>query len=122
MRILANENIAGTVIRLLRERGHDVLSAKESMRSEPDEAVLARAQAEKRLVITQDKDFGELAFRWGLEADCGVILFRLAGATPEQDNQRVVEAIEGRTDWAGQFAVVTDDRIRVRPLPKTKRA
>jgi predicted nuclease of predicted toxin-antitoxin system len=120
MRILANENIAGTVIRMLREHGHDMLSAKESMRSEPDEAVLARAQAETRLVVTQDKDFGELAFRWGLEASCGVILFRLSGSTPEQDNQRMIEVIEGRTDWAGQFAVVTDDRIRFRPLPKKR--
>lgn len=63
MRILANENITGSVIEELRQRGHDVLAVKESMRGEQDDVILARAQAEERILITQDKDFGELAFR-----------------------------------------------------------
>jgi predicted nuclease of predicted toxin-antitoxin system len=79
MQILAHENVTATVIRELRQRGHDVLSVKEPMRAESDHAILARAQAEKRLVVTHDKDFGELAFRFGLPASCGVVLFRLSG-------------------------------------------
>lgn len=59
MRIIANENIIATVIRELRNRGHDVLWIKESMPSSTDEAFLARAQADSRLVLTHDKDFGE---------------------------------------------------------------
>ena len=117
MRILANENLAATVIRELRRRGHDVLSAKESMRAQPDEVVLARARDEARVVITHDKDFGELTFRWGLPVEAGVVLFRLSGANPDQDNQRVVGVIESRSDWPGHFAVATDDRVRMRPLP-----
>jgi predicted nuclease of predicted toxin-antitoxin system len=117
MRFVVNENITGTVIRELRHRGHDVLSVKESMRSERDEVILARAQAEQRIVITHDKDFGELAFRSRLPASCGVILFRLAGNDPDTDNRRILAAVESRADWEGRFAVVTDDRIRMRPLP-----
>lgn len=49
MRFLLNENMSRTVIRTLRERGHDVLSAKESLQGLPDEDVLARAQQEHRL-------------------------------------------------------------------------
>jgi hypothetical protein len=60
MRILANENVTGTVIAGLRGGGHDVLSVKESLRGEKDDAILARAQVEKRIVLTHDKDFGEL--------------------------------------------------------------
>ena len=63
MRFLVNENVTGTVIQELRQRGHNVLSVKESMRSEQDDVILARAQREQRLVVTHDKDFGELAFR-----------------------------------------------------------
>lgn len=118
MRFLVNENVAGTVIAELRNRGHDVLSAKECMRSEQDDVILTRAQAEQRIVVTHDKDFGELAFRSQLPAACGVILFRLSGVVPEMDNQRILEAIESRTDWAGHFSVVTDDRIKMRPLPE----
>lgn len=117
MRILANENIANTVIQDLRRQGHEVLSVKESMCSERDELILAKAQEEQWLVVTQDKDFGELAFRSRLPATCGIVLFRLSGPDPESDNRRVLEVLQSRTDWAGHFSVVTDTRIRMRPLP-----
>jgi predicted nuclease of predicted toxin-antitoxin system len=117
VRILANENVMASVIAELRQRGHDVLSVKESMPSERDEAVLARARAEGRVVVTHDKDFGELAFRAGLPASCGIVLFRLSGCDPASDRRRFLEAFEARTDWPGNFAVVTQDRIRMRSLP-----
>jgi predicted nuclease of predicted toxin-antitoxin system len=117
MRFLANENVSGTVIESLRDHGHDVLSVKESLRGEVDTVILARAQAEQRVVVTHDKDFGELAFRFGLSADCGVILLRLSGADPDADNRRALAAIESRTDWAAHFSVVTEGRIRMRPMP-----
>ena len=117
MRLLADENLPGSVVAELRARGHDVLSVKESMRGADDVAVLARAQAEVRVVLTQDKDFGELAYRTGLSAGCGVILFRLAGDDPDADGRHMVAATESRTDWSGSFAVVTARCSRVRPLP-----
>jgi len=117
MRLILNENISNTVAQSLRAIGHDVLAVKESMRGESDSNILARAQAEFRLVVTQDKDFGELAFRFGLPAGCGIILFRLAGSDPNADNQRMVEVINSRADWAGHFTVADDYRIRIRPLP-----
>jgi predicted nuclease of predicted toxin-antitoxin system len=116
-RILADENFPAPVIRSLRERGHDVASVKETMRGSDDRTVLARAQAEKRLVATFDKGFGELAFRFGLSAAGGVVLFRLNGLTPEADNARALAILESREDLAGHFTVVTDERVRVRPLP-----
>ena len=121
MKIFANENIAGSIIRTLRERGHDVLSVKESMRGTSDKEILARAQDEGRLVVTHDKDFGELAFRWGLPAQCGIILLRTTGSNPESTRQRIVELIEARSDWAGHFAVITDRHIKLRLLPAPRR-
>ena len=117
MRILANENFPGPVIRALREKGHDVESVKEEMKGVSDREVLERAQREGRLVVSFDKDFGELAFRFGLPATSGVILFRLSGPDPETDNARALAALESGLEWTGNFAVVTDDRIRIRPLP-----
>jgi predicted nuclease of predicted toxin-antitoxin system len=120
MRWIVNENVSGTVIRTLRERGHDVLSVKESLRGAADPEILAYAQADRRVVVTHDKDFGELAFRSGLPATSGVILFRLSSADPASDNHRMLEVLESSVDWTGQFAVVTDDRMRIRSLPKTR--
>lgn len=117
MRIIANENVTRTVIDQLRQLGHDVISVKESMRGQADNAILARAETEQRLVVTHDKDFGELAFRLQLPATCGVVLFRLSGSDPDADNQRMLTVLESRDDWAGHFSVVTDERVRMRPLP-----
>jgi len=122
MRMLANENVSRAVIQELRRRGHDVLSVKEAMRGVADAAILARAQAEQRIVVTHDKGFGELAFRSGLPAECGVILLRLSGASPEADNRRAVEALMSGVEFRGHFSVVTDDRIRTRRLPSATRA
>jgi predicted nuclease of predicted toxin-antitoxin system len=121
MRILANENFPGPVVHALRQRGEDVAWVKEDQPGAADDDVLARAQAERRLLVTLDKDFGELACRFGLPADCGVILFRLNGASPEEDNARALAALASRLDWAGHLAVVQDDRIRLRPLPQAAR-
>jgi len=116
MRILANENFPGPVVRALRELGHDVLWVKEIMRGAGDVEVLSRARAERRILATFDRDFGELAFRFGFPGECGIIFFRLRGTSPETDNSRAIAALTSRTDWAGHFAVVQDDRVRVRPL------
>jgi predicted nuclease of predicted toxin-antitoxin system len=52
MRWIVNENVSGTVIRTLRERGHDVLAVKESLRGAADLEILAQAQSGERVVVT----------------------------------------------------------------------
>jgi predicted nuclease of predicted toxin-antitoxin system len=117
LRVLANENVPGPVVTDLRRRGHDVAWVAEDQRGASDDEVLTRAQRETRIVVTCDKDFGELAFVARLPAACGVVLLRLAGDSPAADNLRAVQALESRDDWAGHFAIVEDDRIRTRALP-----
>jgi len=91
MKLLANENFPLLAVKALQDLGHDVLWARTDMRGEADDVILHRAQAEDRVVVTFDKDFGELAFRWGLPASCGVILFRLRTQSPDYVRNRVVE-------------------------------
>ena len=119
MRFAANENVSPAVIKELRARGHDVYSAKESSPGAPDDAILTLAQAEERIVVTHDKDFGELAFRYGLPSASGVILIRLTGASRQEDIRRTLEVIESRQDWSGSFSVAEHGRVRMRPLPPT---
>lgn len=122
MRILANENLARSVIQDLRQHGHDVLSVKEAMRAADDTAILARAQAEHRIVVTHNNGFGERAFRYGLPADCGVVLLRLSGVSSEADNRRAVATLVSGVEFKGHFSVVTNDRIRTRQRPGVTRA
>lgn len=118
MRILANENFPGDAITALREQGHDVAWVRSDAPGSSDAEVLARAQAEERILVTFDKDFGELAFRSRLPASSGVVLFRISTPSPSYVARIAVAALESQADWAGHFAVIEDDRIRITPLPK----
>jgi len=120
MRIIANENIMATVVSELRSRGHDVNWVKESMPQAKDDEILATAQAEQRVVLTHDKDFGELAFRYGLPAECGVLLIRLAGTSRQTDIDYILKVVDSREDWPGHFSVATRGRVRMRPLPSSQ--
>jgi predicted nuclease of predicted toxin-antitoxin system len=120
MRILANENFPGDAVAALRERGHDVAWVRADAPGSSDRDVLARAQAEDRIVITFDKDFGELAFRRGLPASSGVILFRIVPRSPEVVARFAVHALEAHANWNGHFSVIEESRIRMTPLPDIK--
>ncbi len=76
MRFLANENFPAEAVEALRGRGHDVAWVRIDSPGVRDAEVLARAQREDRIVLTFDKDFGELAFRSRLPASSGMILHR----------------------------------------------
>jgi predicted nuclease of predicted toxin-antitoxin system len=117
MNLLANENFPRSAVEALRAAGHDVVWARTNMTGATDAEVLARAQADGRVLLSFDKDFGELAFRSGLPATCGVVLFRFAPVSPEFVAERVVTILAGTTPWVGHFAVVEETRIRLRPLP-----
>ena len=117
MRIIADENLPSLFVQTLRGRGHDVLWIKEAHPSINDVEVLALATAQKRILITFDKDFGELVHRFGLNAPFGIILFRLPSDSPTVTVQTVVSVLESQTDWAGVFAVADENRIRTKPMP-----
>jgi len=116
MRILADENFPGLSVQELRRLGHDVLWARTDMPGIADSAMLALAQDERRLLVTLDKDFGELTFRLKQPSLYGVILFRMKMSDPKIASIKMANIIESRSDWVGHFSVVEDDRIRMRAL------
>ena len=116
LRILANENIPGETIDALCGLGHDVIWIRTHAPGSSDEAILNQARAENRIVITFDKDFGELAFRRGLPASSGIILFRITTPGPTQCTKLILAALQSRKEWTGYFSVVENDRIRMTSL------
>ncbi|MBI5876807.1 MAG: DUF5615 family PIN-like protein [Chloroflexi bacterium] len=118
MRLIADENFPQAAIDALRSEGHDVLSIRLDAPGSRDSPVLARAVSDGRILLTFDKDFGELAFKAGLPAACDVILFRISAPSPTHVARITVAALASREDWAGHFAVVENTRIRVRTLPQ----
>ena len=93
LRILANENFPREAVLALRERGHDVVWVHDTARGCTDVAVLERAHQEDRLLVTFDKDFGELAYRLGLAAAPGVVLVRAEFSDSAAAARSVVSAL-----------------------------
>jgi hypothetical protein len=122
MRFLANENIPGDLVQTLRETGHDVAWTAEDMPGSSDRDNLERAQTEQRVLLTFDKDFGELAFRSNLSSFAGVVLFRLRLKPPSSLVPAMAHILESRQDWPGHFTVIEEDRVRMRPLPSSSPA
>ena len=116
MRILADENCPRQLIQRLRRNGHDVLWASSEFPGAADGIVLSHAMKTQRIVLTFDKDFGEMAFRQGLPSHCGIILVRYVIGSPEEFSDQLVRLLESRIDWEGAFAVIEPDRIRIRRL------
>lgn len=79
--------------------------------------MLARAFAESRLLLTFDKDFGELVYRRGAKASHGIILFRIPQPSSAAVAERVTAVLASREDWSGHFSVADDFAIRMRRLP-----
>ncbi len=117
MRLLANENVAGELVSALRGVGHDVAWIATDAPGASDSAVLRQAASENRIVLTFDKDFGELAFRERLPVSAGVILLRVQGGSSTAVAQIVLAALQERDNWAGHFSVVENHRVRMTPLP-----
>jgi predicted nuclease of predicted toxin-antitoxin system len=105
MRFLADENIPGRLVEILRRAGHDVAWVRIECPGLDDRVVPARAVAEQRVVITFDKDFGERAARSGLSAPSGVILVRLPLARPAETIPRIATVIGERPDGPATWAL-----------------
>jgi predicted nuclease of predicted toxin-antitoxin system len=116
LRFLADENIATDMVAWLRLQQCDVVSAADDHAQVADSVLLKSAEADRRLLITEDKDFGELVFRDRLNSH-GVVLLRM-GKLP------IAKRIERLADtWSvvqsnpqGCFIVITEKKVRVRPL------
>lgn len=116
MRLLANENVPADLIRAIRDAGHDISWIREEHPGEDDPNVLARAVHERRILFTFDLDFGELAFRRALPAECGIIVVRLPLTNLEWLTAQVLAAFQADVEWIGWFSVIEPGRLRATPL------
>jgi predicted nuclease of predicted toxin-antitoxin system len=113
MRFLVDESTGPAVARWLRENGHDVFSVFEQARGLEDDKVIDQAYHENRILITNDKDFGEKVFR-EKKPHHGVILLRLEDERSTEKIKALNRLIEYYSEQLpDRFAVVTEERIRL---------
>jgi predicted nuclease of predicted toxin-antitoxin system len=112
--LVADEGVDGHIVAQLRQDGHDVLYIAEMEPSISDDAVLSRANAQGALLLTEDKDFGELVFRQRL-VHTGVVLIRLAGLS-SQSKAVMVSAVfrDHAAEFSNAFSVISPGMVRIR--------
>lgn len=120
MRLLADENIPLASILALRDLGHDVMSLSENSPGASDERGLALAREQGRILITFDRDYGDLLYRRELASPPGVVYLRFTPRSAIEPAEilsllfaQIADGIEGH------FFVVERDTFRRRPLPRT---
>ena len=102
-----------TLHKALIDLGHDVLSAGEGYTHATDEALLALAYEEARVLVTEDKDFGELVFLRRQPHPCIVRLVELR-VTEKVEAMRYLIERHGDAMREGAIIVVTGTRVRIR--------
>jgi hypothetical protein len=90
----------------------------ESSPGADDETVLVSALTDGRVLLTFDKDFGEMAFRQGKTAACGIVLFRPRIRSPAYVMAFVASVLTQAVSWDGNFSVAQEGKLRVVPLPE----
>ncbi|MHC1688924.1 MAG: DUF5615 family PIN-like protein [Methanothrix sp.] len=116
MRFLVDECVGPSVACWLRENNHDAKSAYEDCRGWADESILEMACSEGRIVVTMDKDFGDMVFRMKMP-HCGVILLRSGFPSVAKKISMMQMALSLSEDQIScRFVVVTETAIRIAGL------
>ena len=120
MNFLVDESVDRQVVAGLRAYGHQTSYIAESQPGITDEEVLDLAEQGGLLLLTADKDFGELVFRQGRHG-AGIILIRLSGLSPETKSDIVVSAVRDHEfDLTEAIMVITPGMIRVRHINQSE--
>ncbi len=113
MRFLADENCDFSLVHALRTMGHDVVAVCDERPGATDDAIIELTLAESRILLTEDKDFGQLVFA-SVAKSSGVIFIRFPAKARRAMVRTVVEFIDThRTMIEGCFIVVQPGRIRI---------
>jgi len=121
VRLIGDENVPLPLLRKLREDGHDVLAVVETHRSIRDEIVLQIAVEERRVLLTFDRDFGEMIFAKGFAAPIGVIFVREVPRSLAETITAVRNVLHANAPRIDGYFVAIDRKARYHPLPENSR-
>jgi predicted nuclease of predicted toxin-antitoxin system len=115
MKFVADENVDLPLIARLRKDGHDVYAVIEMSAGISDDEVLKQANQQGVVLLTGDKDFGELVYR-DRRYTCGIVLIRLSGLTTTEKVEIVANVINDHgSELANAFTVISQRNLRIRP-------
>ena len=114
--LLADENVEGRVIQLLRSEGYTVTCIQETQSGVADETVLRTSVASATVLLTGDSDFGRLHFQKG-HVHSGILFYRLPKTTTEEKGRIILKTVQEYGEkLVDSFTVVTTKKVRTRKL------
>lgn len=114
LKFLVDAGVGQKVEQWLMVSGHDVKTVRAIDPKMPDYAILQMAVNEERIVITMDKDFGEMVYR-DEQVHAGVLLLRLEEATSKEKVRVVAQIIQDHAGkLQGMFSVYQSGHLRIR--------
>jgi len=117
MQFLADESCDFAVVHALRTAGHDVIAVSDFARGAEDAVVIDAARLQRRILLTEDKDFGQLVFA-AARASTGVIFIRWPVAARSALGAAVVSVVASHGDSLTEsFVVVEPGRVRISRSP-----
>ena len=116
--LLADENVPKEAVLALRHLGCDLAWVQEIAPGLKNGDVVDLARKQGRVLLTFDKDFGELVFREGYTGLRGVILIRIGPHSPEAVSDFLSQTLQQEIPWEGHYSVVLEGTVRSVPLPK----
>ena len=122
MHFLVDECAHPAVAKWLQSLHHDVFSVYDEARGLDDESIIEKANLEDYILITNDKDFGELIFRTG-KPHKGVVLLRLEDERTDNKIAVLRRVLESYSDkLANNFTIVTEKTVRIVEEKRDKRS
>jgi predicted nuclease of predicted toxin-antitoxin system len=116
VRWLADECVDAPLVRQLRDAGHDVVYVAEVASGMTDREAIAQSHREDRILLTEDKDFGELAVRWRVPLP-GLVLLRIDQGHRAIKWSRLDAAIQKLGEgMMAHYTIIDEVRFRIRPL------
>lgn len=116
MKFLVDECVGHSVAQWLNQNNFDAISIYDATPGINDNLVLKQAFSENRILITSDKDFGEMIFKNNQE-HCGILLLRLIDERPANKIQILSIVLQNHAqDLMGNFVVATEKTIRITKL------
>lgn len=116
MKFFADEGLDFMLVDSLRQNSHEVIYAAEEMKGANDKDILDKAVKENCILITKDKDFGEMVIRNKMHSS-GVILIRIEKLNLSDNCLFVVHLINKYAlELTNSFTVIQEDKIRIRSL------
>jgi len=119
VRLLADENVPWPLVSALREDGHDLVAVLEAMATRPDTDVLAAAVADRRVLLTFDRDFGEMIFARGFRPPPGVVFVREVPRSLAETIAAVRAVLAAPSPRIDGYFVAVDRKARYHPLPES---